>query len=266
MSSEDRPSIDRVREVHVIRALYQQESLSQAMESTKSTSTVAASPAIPRRYQNTGVQTLPPANGDVFQLIYGRERRELSHNDYARSMGAAGIGRLTNDPCMNPYELVHGAAYSAPTIVKKEAYTDSGFQTASHGTRKVALARAKVKASIMVNKFRKAASEAGYVVCLESRDEMIVHSERLSNTIRLDKQGNLLEGDVKSKSLPNIHGALIHGKPSEATAPQEMSRKHAEHLLKQSRYVEHGVQTSQAPYPSPLQFPCMLSGEGTTRL
>ena len=259
MSTEDEAVIaralhNRAREVRVIRALYPQECLNH-FKKPRNSEAIAASPAFSRTYHNTGVQTLPPANGDVFILIHDLHGRELSHNDYARSMGSAGIGRLSNDPRMNPYELMYGSAYDAPTTAKKETFTDSGFQTASHDTRRKALARAKVKASMTANKYRNAASEAGYVICAESRDEMIVHSEQFPSAVQLDAEGNLLEGDVKSESLPNIYGAPVHYEPSEAAVTQEVAVQQMESNLKQPRYIEHGAQTSHAPYPSPLHTP-----------
>ena len=270
MSTEDeavtaRPLHDRAREVRVIRALYPRECLNHSKEPLNSTSTAALA-AVPRTYHNTGVQTLPPANGDVFRLIYGLDGRELSHNDYAQSMASAGIGRLANDPRMNPYELIYGSAYHAPTTAKKETYADSGFQTASHETRRKALARAKVKTSMMANKYRNAAFEAGYAIYAESRDEMIVHSERFSSAVQLDAEGNLLEGDIKSKSLPNIHGATIHSEPSEAAVTRKVSVQQMESIVKQPCYIEHGVQTSHAPYQSPLHTPLAPSQALTAEL
>jgi hypothetical protein len=256
MSSEDdvvvaRPPNDRAREVRVIRALYPQEFLNHSTKPLN-TEPMAVSPAVPRTYQNTGVQTLPPANGDVFRLIHGREP---SHNDYARSMGSAGIGRLTNDPRLNPYELVYGSAYHAPTTATKETYTNSGFQTASHDAHRKGLARAKVKASMTTNKYRNAASEAGYVICAESRDVMVVHSEQFPSAVQLDTEGNLLEGDLKSKSLPNIYGALVHLDPSEATVTRKVPVQQTGGRAKQLCYIEHGVQTPYVPCLYPLHSP-----------
>jgi hypothetical protein len=149
MSTEDEtviapPLHDRAREVHVIRALYPQEFLNRSKKPLNSEA-IAASPGFPGTYHNTGVQTLPPANGDVFRLVHDLHGRELSHNDYARSMGSAGVGRLSNDPRMNPYELIYGPAYDAPADVKNETCTNSGLQTASHDMRRKALDRAKSK-------------------------------------------------------------------------------------------------------------------------
>lgn len=267
MTSKDETVIarlpnNRAREVRIIRARYPQECLNRSTKPLNMEAT-AASPIVPRTYQNTGVQTLPAANGDVFRLIHGREP---SHNDYARSMGSAGVGRFTNGPRLNPYELVYGSAFLAPTAAREEKYTNSGFQTASHETRRRALARAKVKSSIMANKYRKAASKAGYVIFAETREEMIVHSEQVLSAVQLDTEGNLLKGDVKSRSLPNIYGALVHDEPSEATLPQEVLTKHMESLAKQPTYVEHGVQTSQSPYPSPLHSSRMPCQESTAEL
>lgn len=267
MSSEHeaavaRPLIDRAREVRVIRALYLQESLSQPTQSSNSEA-VAAVQTIARTYQNTGIQTLPPANGSVFRLIHGREP---SHYDYARSMGSAGIGRLTNDTRKNPFEVFFGAAYIAPTAVRNEKHTHSGFQTVSHAMRIKALASAKVRASMMANRYRNAAFKAGYIIGAESQDEMVVHSEQVPSAVRLDTEGNLLEGDVRSRGLPNIYGALVHDQPSQATVPRTKPIRHAVDLAKEPIDGVHGVQTSQTPYPFPSDLSRMPSQQSTAEL
>ncbi|XPS73150.1 hypothetical protein M3J09_005303 [Ascochyta lentis] len=186
-----RPVNDMAREVRVIHALFPQECLDQL------------SPDL-TTYHNTGVQTLPPANGDVYKLINGREP---SQTDYTRNMGLAAIGRYQQDPRSNPCELIYGAAYTAPHATA--TYTSSGFQTADYNTSRRALARAKVQASVTANKYRGAAAQAGYVVCAESKDEYIVHSEQYPTTARLDKGGNLLEGSIQTRHLPNIHHSSV---------------------------------------------------------
>lgn len=257
-----RPLNNVAREVRIVRALYPQECLDQPTKPLDPAS-IAASPEPPPTYQNTGVQTLPPANGDVFRLIHGREP---SHIDYARSMGSAGIGRFTDNPCSNHYDLMYGAAYPTPTTANSGAYTDSGFQTASHDASRKALARAKVKASMTANKYRHAASQAGYVICAESRDEMIVHSKQFSKAVQLDAEGNLLKGTVETRGLPNIYGALV--RPT--TPVPEIARRavghDSERLSRIPGRKERGVLVEQAPYPSPSQSPTMRTQVVTKEL
>jgi hypothetical protein len=241
-----RPLNDATREVRIIQALYPQECLRRSRKLSDPHPTTGTSEDIPT-YQNTGVQTLPPANGDVFRLIHGREP---SNCDYTRNMGSAGIGRLANDPRSNPYDLIYGSPYPIPTTARRGAYIDSEFHTASHDMSRMALARAKVKASMTANKYRNAASQAGYVICAESRDEMVVHSEQFSNVVQLDADGNLLQGTVKTRSLPNIYGASVQPEPSEATTTEGSLEQSTGHLLERSRYKEHDANASQVTYPS----------------
>ncbi|KAF1925159.1 uncharacterized protein M421DRAFT_8223 [Didymella exigua CBS 183.55] len=246
-----RPLDDIAREVRIIRALYPQECLSPSLDPMDPDPIAASLEALPT-YHNTGVQTLPPANGNIFRLIHGCEP---SQSDYVHSMGSAGIGRLAADPRSNLFDLIYGSTYLAPTTATRGTYTESGFQTANHDTRRKALARAKVKASMTANKYRNAASKAGYVIYAESRDEMVVHSEQFHNVIQLDSEGNLLEGTVKTRNLPNIYGALIYPEPSETPTTRGASEQAAGRLPKQSRDKERCSRAPQAPYPSPSQSP-----------
>lgn len=116
------------------------------------------------------------------------------------------------------------------------------------------------------NKYRNAAAKAGYVICAESRDEMIVHSKQFPSAVQLDAEGNLLEGDVESKSLPNLYGAPVHYDSSEAAVTREVSVQKTESNVKQPCYVEDGVQTSHVPYPSPLHSPRAPSQSITAEL
>ncbi|KAJ8107509.1 hypothetical protein OPT61_g8815 [Boeremia exigua] len=195
-------------EVRVIRALYSQECLGEHIQPSSS-ACISDSQRPPPLYHNTGVQTLPPPNGDVFELIHGREP---STTDYVRNAGVAAVGRFKEDPRSNPCELIYGAAYLAPTVTQTKTYVHTGFQTAKCSTTRMALAKAKVKASVMAAKYREAALRAGYAVCAESRDEVIVHSEQFSS-VRLDGEGNLLEGTIAGRYLPNIRGTSTSLQP-----------------------------------------------------
>ncbi|KAH6629254.1 hypothetical protein C7974DRAFT_453882 [Boeremia exigua] len=196
---------DGDREVRIFHALCPERCLSQHIPSLSPELTEEPQTAS-RKYQNTGVQTLPPPNGDIFKLVHGRAPSE---SDYVRNVGTAAIGRFTEDLCSNPYELVYGTTYNAPLAAQRSIYTDTGFQTASRGVTTMALSRAKARASVMVNRHREAAIQAGYIICAESQDEMIIHSEQHPTAVRIDANGNLLEGTIEEFYLPNIHGTPL---------------------------------------------------------
>jgi hypothetical protein len=172
-------------------------------------------------YLDTGIQTLPPPNGDIYKLVYGCDPPAIPLAIRRPVMGIAATGRFTKGPQSNPYESLHGAAYAAPTSAHK-TYMDSEFQTGSTDATGMALMKAKTKASIMANKYRKVASKEGYVVCSATDNDMIVHSEQYDTTVQLDMEGNLLEGSTKGRSLRNILGTksfVQTSTQSKVTAP-----------------------------------------------
>jgi hypothetical protein len=167
------------------------------------TASTLGGPVKSSSYRDTGIQTLPPPNGDIYKLVYGCDPPAIPLAIRRPVMGIAAIGRFTKGPQSNPYESLHGAAYDAPTSTHR-TYVDSEFQTGSTDATGMALMKAKTKASIMANKYRKVALEEGYVVCSATDNHMIVHSEQYDTTVQLDMEGNLLEGSTKGRSLPNI--------------------------------------------------------------
>ena len=234
-------------EVRVIRALYPQDCLNHSIQAS-----IIESRKPPCTYQNTGVQTLPPPNGEIYKVIHGREP---SMTDYVRNMGAAAIGRYMEDPRSNPYDFMYGTAYPAPPVVQRGTCTDSGFQTASCDTTRTALARAKAKASMTATKYREAANRAGYMISAESKDEMIIHSEQHPPTVQLDAEGNLLEGTIEGRYLPNIYGTPSQPLPSASwkTAISD-PRQVSSFTLGESQVAL----TEPAPHPPPLPSPTII--------
>ncbi|KAJ4992454.1 hypothetical protein SVAN01_02163 [Stagonosporopsis vannaccii] len=194
-------------ELRVTRASYSQPCLNES----NSQPSIVGPQQPARTYHNKGVQTLPPPNGDIFKLIYGREPLQI---DYVRNMGIAAIGRYGNDPGSNVYEPIYGASYSALPAMQVKANTNSGFQTADCNTIRSALVRAKAKASLTAKKYRAIASQAGFTISAESKNHMIVHSEQLLTTVRLNAEGNLLEGTIDKLYLPNILGTPLQPQSS----------------------------------------------------
>ncbi|OSS47256.1 hypothetical protein B5807_09987 [Epicoccum nigrum] len=177
-------------------------------EPLESASTIGA-PVKSSAYRDTGIQTLPPPNATIYKLVYGRDPPAIGRP----VMGIAAIGRFTEGPQSNPDELLHGAAYAAPTSTQK-TYMDSEFQTESTDATRMALMKAKSKASIMANKYRKVALKEGYVISSATDNNMVIHSEQYATTVRLDEEGNLLEGSTKGRLLPNIRGTKSFVQPS----------------------------------------------------
>ncbi|KAH8723007.1 hypothetical protein GQ44DRAFT_774532 [Phaeosphaeriaceae sp. PMI808] len=151
-------------------------------------------------YHNTGVQVLPPANGTVFLEIHGRDPTDSDE------VGLAGYGRYHAEPGANPHDLVYGAAFQVEKKSSKPNYVDSGFQTVDFPIRKIALAKAKAKASMTVNKFKKVAEDCGYRIWVDRNDEQVIHSEQYPFTIKLNDDGNVQgEEDITGRFLPNIY-------------------------------------------------------------
>ncbi|KAF1359166.1 hypothetical protein EJ07DRAFT_178779 [Lizonia empirigonia] len=248
-----RPTSDVAREVRIIRALYPQACLNHNTTPTPSSATsIAESRASSRTYHNTGVQTLPPPNGDVFKLIHGRDPSQI---ECTRNIGVAAIGRYTEDPRSSPYELMYGSAYTAPLPTKSVSYVDSGFQTASHQVCRMAMARAKVKASMTVNKYRGAAAQAGFVIGAESRDGYVVHSEQHSSALRFDGSGNLLDGGGGCGWVPNVFGRSVILSSAALKGSVESTVSALESVPSFSEGERLETTNQEASYPSPSQSP-----------
>jgi hypothetical protein len=234
--------------VRVVRALYPQACMGAGIK--RSGASIIVEPQdCPRTYHNTGVQTLPPPNIETYQLIHGLQPLR---KDFRRSIGIAAIGRYEKDPRLNPCELIYGAAYDAPPVARQAVYVDSCFQTASCEVSKIALARAKAKASMTVSKYRTAASQAGYDILAEIKDKSIIHSEQYPFKGRFDSDGNLLNGVSLASRVPNVYGRLSS---SVHVEKQLQTHKAASSRQQRSIITEH-VYTSasdQASCPLPTQ-------------
>lgn len=218
--------------VRVTGASYPQQCLNHPLGLASITGTQSS----PRIYRDAGVQTLPPPNGDIFKLVHGREP---SQSDYIRNMGTAAIGRFGIGPHLNLYDSICGKVYYAPLTTQEMVYRDAGFQTADYCTTKRALVKAKLKASVTANKFHEASLQAGYRISAESKDEMIAHSEQNITIVRLNAEGNLLEGTVDRLYLPNIIGV-----PSRRLQSPTLRETHMIHGVHASGSVKHKSQTT----------------------
>ncbi|CAN9083393.1 unnamed protein product [Alternaria alternata] len=158
-------------------------------------------------YRNAAVHTLPPSNAEEFQKIYDRQP---TNQELVRKIGSAAIGRYVPGPSSNPHDIVSSKPFAIPTVPERRPnYADSSFQTSDVAQCNKALLRAKVKASLLVNKQRDAARAAGFKVWSETRDEYFVHSEQLPINIQFDTKGNAIGTSVDGYSLPNIYGEDI---------------------------------------------------------
>ncbi|KAI4908346.1 hypothetical protein J4E90_008971 [Alternaria incomplexa] len=156
-------------------------------------------------YRSAGIQTLPPSNADGFRKIYDREP---THQELVSKIGSAALGRYKPGP--SAHDVVQSAPFPAPDVSNRRAnYVTSSFQTKDVAQYKKDLLKAKVKASLLVNKQRDAALSAGYKVWSETRDDYIVHSEQLDTSVQFDHQGNAANANVDGLSLPNIYGEKI---------------------------------------------------------
>jgi hypothetical protein len=158
-------------------------------------------------YCSAGVQTAPPKNAREFQRIHGREPAE---QELVSRMGTAAIGHF-GASITNPHEVIHSAPFSCSGDLSLiTSYADASYQTADVAQCKMSIARTKVRTSMMVNKQRQAAHEAGYRVWSETQDEKIIHSEQFAMCVQFDKDGNATSGKVGGLLLPNIYGEEIN--------------------------------------------------------
>ena len=173
-------------------------------------------------YRSAGIQTLPPSNADGFRKIYDREP---TNQELVSKIGSAALGRYKPGPSANPHDVVLSAPFSAPNVSDRRAnYVTSSFQTKDVAQCKKDLLKAKVKASLLVNKQRDAALSAGYKVWSETRDDYVVHSEHLDTSVQFDHQGNATNANVDGLSLPNIYGEEIEPRPT-ITYPTQLSNR-----------------------------------------
>jgi hypothetical protein len=128
-----------------------------------------------------------------------------THQDLERRIGLAGHGRYRKEPGANPYDVVHGAAFEQELHGQIPACLDSGFQTIDSLSRRKAVAKAKVKASMTATRYKNIAAEDGYDIWAEAKDEMIIHSEQYQFTIKLDSEGNAENcANLTGRLVPNI--------------------------------------------------------------
>ncbi|OAG20758.1 hypothetical protein CC77DRAFT_79569 [Alternaria alternata] len=158
-------------------------------------------------YRSAAIQTLPPSNAEEFEKIYGRQP---TNQELVSKVGSAAIGHYVPGLSSNPHDIVSSKPFAITTVPERTPnYADSSFQTSDVAQCNKALLRAKVKASLLVNKQRDGARAAGFRVCSETRDEYIVHSEQLPINLQFDTKGNAIGTNVDGYSLPNIYGEEI---------------------------------------------------------
>jgi hypothetical protein len=215
-------------------------------------------------YCSVGVQTAPPRNAQEFQRIHGREPTD---QELVSRMGTAAIGRF--GPSANAHEIIHSASFPCPEDIRvAKAYIDASFQTAGVAQCKMSIARTKAKASMMVNKQRRAALEAGYWVWSETKDEKIIHSEQLTLRVQFDQEGNATSGDVGSLLLPNIYGEEVKPKfPLPQPIVQSQQQELPHRMILFTKEVDPDVYTSNSGLtPPPTPPPAPLDDAARDRL
>lgn len=113
-------------------------------------------------YRSASVQTLPPGNAEEFRKIYDREP---TNQELVSKIGSAAISRYVPGPSANPHDVILGKLSAMATVPERRPnYTDSSFQTNDAAQCRKALLRAKVKATLLVNRQRNAAQLAGFKI------------------------------------------------------------------------------------------------------
>ncbi|KAF2848607.1 hypothetical protein T440DRAFT_400707, partial [Plenodomus tracheiphilus IPT5] len=164
--------------------------------------TAVAAP-VSKTYQSTGVQTQPLCDGSQFFEIFGR-------NPLVTEVGTAAIGRYEIAGGASLYNHEYGQPFAAePSGDSRPEGIDAAFQTIPYRDAVRCITKAKVKATMMVNRYRKVAEEAGVRVFAESKAENVIHSEQFTPLVTLNAEGNAKNGDLGSLFLPNIYGEEI---------------------------------------------------------
>jgi hypothetical protein len=194
---------------------------------TASATTASGHDPPPMSYHSTAIQTLPPATGSFFKDIHGRYP---THWEHEHKIGLAARGRY-EPGVADPYLPLYGAPFQVMKSEKNVTYVDSGFQTADVGARKIALTKAKAKASMTARRYGAVVADAGYNLCAESKDERIQHSEQHLFNVGIDDEGNV-QGEVNltGRFLPNVY--------MEDKAPQTTSCSTLQH-------TQNGIELQQ---------------------
>ncbi|KAI8931816.1 hypothetical protein NX059_011453 [Plenodomus lindquistii] len=165
----------------------------------------SATAPVPKTYHSTGIQTHPLSDAIQFVEIFGRRPGPAE-------IGIAAIGRYGFANGADTYQHEYGPPFAPPAALASNTeskYVDSSFQTIDYPEAKRRITKAKVKAIMTVNKYRKVAEEAGVRVFAEPNAERVIHSEQFMPSVTLDADGNTKDGDLGSLFLPNIYGEEV---------------------------------------------------------
>ncbi|OAL52440.1 hypothetical protein IQ07DRAFT_642131 [Pyrenochaeta sp. DS3sAY3a] len=150
----------------------------------------AAAPSRPAtvQYVSAGVQTSPLRKVADFVKYYGRKPK-----DWERAPA-----RFEPPSDEVPFE--------SSVSHEKVGMTDAFFQSLDGPMVKMGILKAKIKAKMTAKKHAKAAKEGGVEIWAEEREEKILHSEQVPTSIKLDGEGNLVDGNIDTTDLflPNI--------------------------------------------------------------
>jgi hypothetical protein len=223
----------------------------------------SAASRAPVTYCSTAVQTRPPPNGTVFSLIHGRKP---TMHDVECNMGLAGMGRFKG-----PNDVLHGVVFDEAFEREPNEYesttTDSGFQTLDPTSRQKAVTKAKAKASMIASKYKSVAAKARCKFFGETKDDKVVHTERIACSIQLDAEG-IAKGDedLTGRFLPNIYRGDIKSEDNPRSLPSApVSRTPASYAPQKTSPIsapQHIVQPPFAPSQSTAtadtQLPCQV--------
>jgi hypothetical protein len=199
----------------------------------------------PVNYRSTAVQTRPPHDASTFVRIYGRGP---THQELERKVGLAAIGRYKS-PTDSLHGVVYGNVFQREPNEHEAATTASGFQTLDPGLSQKALTKAKVKAVMSAKKYQHIASEAGFKIWGESKDENVVHTQQFPFSIQLDANGVAqTDEDLTRCFIPNIYKEDIEPE----IKPQHTIRAPASHAMNKMLPSAMPLHCTN-PYPALLQ-------------
>jgi hypothetical protein len=251
--SSSTPSTPSSKDTTMEPSLSPQDKAALHIPTPPPTSTESTAPATPEltpsrslvTYCSTAVQIRPPGDASTFVLVHGREP---THQELVRKVGLAATGRYKG-PTDTPHGVVYGDVFQRERNEHKPTTVASGFQTLDPGLCQKALTKAKVKAAMTAKRYQHIASEAGFKIWGESKDENVMHSQQLSFSIQLDANGVAqTDEDLTGRYLPNLYKEYI-GPGNNPHHKIRTPKSHIMHNLHSAAMPSHDAN----PYPAVLQ-------------
>jgi hypothetical protein len=214
-------------------------------------------------YQDGASQTAPLMSRDDWDAYCGGTPN-------AGHVGVSSLGRYGVDDIADSVGVTIGCSHRIRPLTTKVTYESSGFQMVSVKEKALAIARAKAKASVLINRYKRVVGEYGVELRLETDTKLVVHSEQHLLQLEFDDHGRADTRGISAPVLPNIVGKF----PEQSQLHQERATHihKSEQLHHASRPSLASVTPSEAtrshitsPASSPPPASCTDSGPTNSR-